>query len=114
MHEFSIATSIVEIVNNTFQESEAKRITSVEIDVGTLSGVVIDALQFAMDAAGKETALKDAHILIHEIQARARCRDCKKEFELDDFFSPCPHCHSVNSDIIAGKELRVKSIDVEQ
>ncbi len=113
MHEFSVAQNIVEIVTESFVNSGAKKIISVEIDVGILSGVVIDALQFAMDAAKNESPLEKANIIFNDIPAKATCRDCKKEFELIDFLSNCTYCNSINSDIIKGKELKVKSIEVE-
>lgn len=113
MHEFSVAQNIVEIVSKSFVKSGADRIISVEIDVGTLSGVVIDALDFAMDSAKKETPLERASIKMYNITANARCNNCKREFELNDFFSVCPYCNSVSFVIITGKELKVISIEVE-
>ncbi len=113
MHEFSVAQNIVEIVTGSFRNSGAKKIVSVEIDVGTLSGVIIDALEFAMNSAKKESPIENAIVKINDIQAKAKCNECKKEFELSDFFSICTYCSSTNFEIIKGKELKVKSIEVE-
>ncbi len=113
MHEFSVALNIVGIVTETFEKSDAKTIVSVEIDVGILSGVIIDALQFAMDIAKKESPLENAVIKMNDVPAKGRCENCKKEFELDDHFSVCSYCNTANFDIITGKELKVRSIEVE-
>ena len=86
MHEFSVAQNIVEIVSESFENSDAKKILSVEIDVGTMSGVIVEALQFAMDSAKKQSPLENAAVKINNVQAKAVCNDCKKVFEINDFF----------------------------
>ena len=55
MHELSIAMSIVDIAAEYAARDNAKCVTEIEIEVGTLAGVVIDALDFAMEAAIKNT-----------------------------------------------------------
>lgn len=113
MHEFSVAQNIVEIVIESFEKSDANKIYSVEIDVGTLSGVIIDALEFALDSAVKGTVMEKSKIKINNIHAKALCNKCHKEFTMNDFFTNCSHCGSLDYKILEGKELKVKSIEVE-
>ena len=56
MHELSIAMSIVDIAADYAARDNAKCVTEIEIEVGTLAGVVIDALDFAMEAASISNA----------------------------------------------------------
>ena len=113
MHELSVAQNIIEIVKENAEKLQAKTVTEVELDIGTISGVVKENLEFAMEVAVKNTILEGAIIKIHVIQANAKCRNCSKEFEMDDIYSMCPHCQSIEYDIISGRELKVKSIKIE-
>lgn len=113
MHEFSLARNIVDIATEQVQSHGANKVESIEIEVGTLSGVVMDALEFAMEEAVKNSVLAGAKIHYQEIQARASCSNCDKVFELDDFFSICPHCQAPDYKITHGKELKVKSLRLD-
>ena len=113
MHEFSLAINIVEIAENEAKKANAGTITSVEVESGTLSGVVVEALKTALESATRGTMLDKAQISINVITGRAKCLQCFHEFETDDVFSPCPACGTFNPEITTGKELRVKSIEVE-
>ncbi len=113
MHEFSVALNIVDIASKTAKEAHAEKINEVEIDVGILSGVVLEALRFALESAVKDTLLENANIIINEIKAKVRCNECNTEFEPDSHIAQCPVCGSFNFNIIHGRELRVKSINVD-
>lgn len=113
MHELSIASGIVDLVEEEVAKAKAVKVNHVEIDIGTLSGVEIHALEFAWEAVTKDTMLEGAELLVNNIEARAKCEECGHRFQLDTFFSPCPECHSFRQDIYQGKELRVKSINVD-
>jgi hydrogenase nickel incorporation protein HypA/HybF len=56
-----------------------------------------------------EGALLD--ILVPE--GRARCHGCHRTVVISDRFSGCPRCGGVRLEIIAGKELRIKDLEVE-
>jgi len=77
------------------------------------AGVVMEAMEFAIESAKKGTMLENANWVINEIPALARCSSCKHEFETHDLFSPCPECGNPFSEIYQGKELRVKTLKVE-
>lgn len=113
MHELSIAYSIVEIVNEEARKANATTVSEIELEVGTLSGIEVDALEFAMEASIKETIMKDAAVKIIKKQAMAHCKKCKKDFDCDSFFDPCPKCKGFENEIIQGKEMNVKSLVVE-
>jgi hydrogenase nickel incorporation protein HypA/HybF len=113
MHELSIALDIIEIAEENARKANASVITEIELDIGSQAGVVIEALEFAIESAKKDTMLEKANWVINEIPAFARCTSCHHEFETDDLFSPCPKCSNPFSDIFQGRELRVKSLKVE-
>lgn len=112
MHELSIAMNIVEIAEENASREGIGHIDEIILEIGTLSGVVLEALELAMESACKNSVLENAKVTIELITARARCNNCDNTFDTDDIFSPCPECHHPFSTIIKGKELRVKSLKV--
>lgn len=113
MHEFSIALNIVDIATKTAKDANAEKINEVEVEVGILSGVIVEALEFALESAVKDTLLENAKITISKIEALARCDVCNKEFNPDNYIAQCPECSSFRYSILQGRELRVKSINVD-
>lgn len=113
MHELSIATNIVEIAVEYAEKNNASVVKEIEIEVGELSGVVVEALEFAMDSATKQTILENAKVKIDFIHGKAKCNHCGHEFPVSSIYEVCPKCNSYNSEIIKGKELRVKSLIVD-
>ncbi|PKP01395.1 MAG: hydrogenase maturation nickel metallochaperone HypA [Bacteroidetes bacterium HGW-Bacteroidetes-6] len=110
MHELSIASSIVEYAEEFAREHQANRISKIELEVGQLSGVVTDSLEFAMEEAIKGSVLEKAQVVIIEIIGQSICNQCQTEFANSDWYTPCPQCNSMDSEIVAGKELQIKSI----
>ncbi|KPK84007.1 MAG: hypothetical protein AMS27_11225 [Bacteroides sp. SM23_62_1] len=113
MHEFSLALNIVDVVTEYAVKENALEVREVEIEVGELSGVVREALEFALKSAVKGTLLEKAECHIKIIKGEVRCNQCQFEFETNNFYTECPECHSYSFEIIKGKELRVASIVIE-
>ncbi len=113
MHEFSIAMNVVDIATEYAIKEQAKEVREIEIEVGVFSGVVVDALEFAMESAVKGTILENAVCKIVTVQGKVRCTECRNEYETDNLFEICPKCKTCAPDIIQGRELRVKSLIVD-
>jgi hydrogenase nickel incorporation protein HypA/HybF len=113
MHELSIAVNIVEIAEENARKENASSISEIELEVGTQSGVVLEALELAMESAKKDSMMENAKIVIRTISAKANCSKCGKEFYSDEIYTPCPKCGNPFCDIIQGKELKVKSLKIE-
>jgi hydrogenase nickel incorporation protein HypA/HybF len=110
MHELSIMMGIVEIVESEANNRHASRVESVELEIGKLSGIELDALTFIWDSAVKGTLLEGAQREILVKEGIARCPDCKDTFPVKELFDPCPKCENYFTDLIQGQELRVKSL----
>lgn len=113
MHELSIAMSIVDAVVETMERENAVTVNRFTLEVGSLAGVDMEALEFALNSAVLNTPLEKAAFDLQEVRAMARCRSCNHEFILEELFSACPRCGSYNPDILSGKELKIKSIEIE-
>ena len=110
MHELSIAQSIVDLAENVAVTEKADRIQSINIEIGALSGVVLDALEFAMEITVKNTKLENASINYFRKEGKAICSECNFQFKTDNLLALCPKCKRANFKIIDGKQLRIKSL----
>ena len=112
MHELSVAMGIVRIAEDELAKSSAQGIEMIELEIGDLAGIELDSLEYVWEAAVKGTALETAEKKIHRIGGRGVCLDCDEEFELEQHIDSCPNCNSFLKQILQGKELRVKALQV--
>ena len=113
MHELSVATGIIEIVEKTMQQNGLLKVHKIDIVIGELTCIDESALRFALDPATKGTAVEGSEIFIHKQKAVAECQICEKEFEPIGFVADCPKCKGFETKIVKGRELYVKSIEAE-
>ena len=113
MHELSIMDSALNLALEQAQAAGAKRIHILRLRIGTLSGVVPEALHFAFEALAPGTLAEGGQLTIENIPARFWCRACNIEFQADDVFSECPDCHLPSGDLRAGREMEVASMEIE-
>jgi hydrogenase nickel incorporation protein HypA/HybF len=110
MHELGITQSVVAICA---EHAAGARVTRVRLEIGKLTALLPDALRFCFDICAKDTPVEGAQLEIIEIEGRARCRRCGTEFTLDRPFGICA-CGSTDIAQIAGGELNVKEMEVEE
>jgi len=113
MHEFSIASNIVDIVNRTAQAHGISRVTRVKIKVGELRLVMPDSLLFSFNVCTEGTVAEGAVLQIEDVAATYRCSGCEKEFHSDNYQFICPFCSSTDISVVAGEELFVESLEGE-
>jgi hydrogenase nickel incorporation protein HypA/HybF len=110
MHELSVARSIIAIAA---QAAGGRKIRRVTVEIGRLSGILADAVAFCFSAAAEGTALTDATLAIIAVEGRGRCRHCGAETAMPTLHHPCA-CGSYGMAVIAGEEMTVKAIEVEE
>jgi hydrogenase nickel incorporation protein HypA/HybF len=113
MHEFSIAESIIDIAVDTMYKNNGKVLNEIELEIGTASGIEVSALKLALSALLKNSFENHVSVHVIKIKAIAFCTICQKEFETDDPFPFCPGCNTFCSSLKQGKELKVKSIQID-
>ena len=112
MHELSIAQSIIERVEAIRTEHEASGIASVQLQVGTLSGVDPYALELAFSVAVEGTLYADTRWDIESVVARVKCRTCGNTTAPDGPFPICMSCDSTDIEVVAGRELMIDTLEV--
>jgi len=113
MHEMSIAMNLVDLAVKTAKQNQAKKINSMILELGTLAGVVREALEFCFESACKGTIAAGAKLEIVSIQGQAQCEQCGHQFKCDQIAVPCPKCGEYVFNIQGGRELKLKSVNVD-
>ena len=109
----SIALSIIDLAAEQAKTENATKVCEIELDIGSLSGVEITALSFAMEIAVIDSILEHSEVKINEIKARSECLECRHTFDSEYLINSCPKCNELNTKIVRGKELQVKSLTIE-
>ena len=113
MHELSIMQSALDQVLEQARQAGASRVHAIRLRIGTLSGVVPDALQFAFEALAAGTPAEGAKLIIEDVPARFWCASCNQEFKATRMFAECPDCHRSSAELRAGREMELTSMEVE-
>ncbi|MDA8415116.1 MAG: hydrogenase maturation nickel metallochaperone HypA [Desulfobacteraceae bacterium] len=109
MHEMSITQGIIDICE---KHAGGRRVLSVDIEIGELSSVVPDAVQFCFEACSQGTLLQGAHLNIIRVPGCGHCMDCGADTPLAALFGACRSCGGYRVTIVSGEEMRVREIEV--
>ncbi|WP_319406361.1 hydrogenase maturation nickel metallochaperone HypA [uncultured Desulfosarcina sp.] len=114
MHEMGIAMEIVDIAKASIPEDmQGARVRRVNLQVGKLSAIVSDSLRFCFNLVVKDTPLEGAELAIEELPVVARCKDCQTQWTVEEPVFTCKNCQGGAIDILSGRELDIKSIEIE-
>ncbi|MEU1185055.1 hydrogenase maturation nickel metallochaperone HypA [Streptomyces sp. NPDC005820] len=115
MHEMSVALAVVDQVTEAAERAgDVTAVRSVRLQVGELAGVVPDALSFCFELACAGTLLEGAELVTEPVPGRARCASCAHEWAVG--MPPrltCPGCGGTRTDLCAGRELQIASVQWE-
>ena len=114
MHELGIMTGVMDAVNKSAHEAGADKVLKVTLSVGEMTECIKDALVFAFEALTEDDPfVSDAELIINMVKPKSRCLECGAEFEHDRFHMFCPECDSFATELLAGRELQIDSIEVD-
>ena len=111
MHELAIADSVVRIAD---RHADGRQVKKVYLKVGHLRQVVPSALTFSFDLVAQGTSVEGAELALEEVPAKGKCRACGAESQLKSFPLQCAACRSLDLEIVAGEELYVESLEMEE
>ena len=107
MHELSLATGVLDLVQAAEQRDGFRRVGQLRLEVGALAGVEVDALRFALEAIVPGTCLEQAQILIDTPAGTAWCPTCAHEVSITGYQDLCPACDGPLVRRSGGDQLRV-------
>ena len=113
MHELALSTAILETV---MRHAKGRRVTQVDMTIGTMRQVVPDSLDFYFGVVTRGTLAEGAKLEQKIVPAELRCRDCSRNWHPDPDFPDfrCPGCIGSNIQVLAGTEFEVESINVHE
>ncbi len=114
MHELAVTESILQISEKYARESDAQKVTGINLVIGKLSSIVDDSVQFYWDIISKDSLCQGAQLHFERRPAVLRCNICTTEYQIDSALQPCPQCGSPDIHILAGEEFFVDSIEIEK
>jgi hydrogenase nickel incorporation protein HypA/HybF len=113
MHEFGLMQSVLENVEASAREAGAERVVEIRLVIGEMREVVSDAMEFAFEALAPETLSEGAQLVMTTVRPRSRCLECGHSYEHDRFHWACPSCDALATELLAGKELYIDTIEVD-
>ncbi len=113
MHEMSLAMNIIDLTSARARQEGSEKILAVELEVGTMAGVMVESLEFCFEAASKNTLAAGAQLTIHSVEAQGQCPMCKAHFAVQSMTDGCPECGEMMIHISGGRDLKVRSITLD-
>jgi hydrogenase nickel incorporation protein HypA/HybF len=112
MHEVGLMENTLAIALKRAADEGALHIHQLTMRVGPLSGVVVDALEFAFDVLSQGTIAEGATLTVERVPIVCYCPTCRVEFRPGDLFCECPRCHAPSREVRQGRELELASLEV--
>ena len=115
MHELSLVQTLMDQLEQLATQHGATEIHLVKMEIGPLSGVVVDSFEFGFEALKKENPLTQQATLEVTIPTVAyRCLDCHSLTEpLKHRPQYCPHCQQQNLYPEGGDQLILAQVEME-
>ena len=114
MHELGLVNYVVKQVTKIAEENKVKKVASVTLEFGEVSGIVTSYLYDYWNWYTKKFPLFDgAKLLCETIPAITWCDSCKTTYPTVQYGKTCPHCGSGNTWLQQGNEMNIKQIEVE-
>jgi len=112
MHELGLMQNIVDTVQDYARKNNVRKVVKVMLEVGQVSGVVPESLEFCFEVCTRQTVLEDAVLEIERIAAVGKCKTCGEGFDLLTHSFSCPKCGGTDWEMISGRELIIKGMEV--
>lgn len=113
MHEYSLATNLVEAAGQLADEHHAVRIERLVCRVGAFDQIVPGVLIDAFSRCAVGSIAEDAHLVLDVQPFRMRCRRCEHTCEADASLVACPACGSPDVSLLGDHGMRIVSITLE-
>jgi len=113
MHELGITQGFLSLALEQANKAQAQRITKMEVAIGQDSGASEESIKFYFDLLTPGTMAEGATLSFERVATRFRCPHCQRLLSPAEASEGCPNCGEPRLELAAGRELYLKSIDVE-
>jgi len=112
MHELSLMEALRDQALAAAHADGATRITAIQLRVGELAGVELDALRFAFPLVMQDTIGAHAQLQIESEPAICHCEPCGKTFHAEQGLGDCPSCGTLSHRLLSGLALQLVALEV--
>ncbi len=112
MHEISLVQNLFSQLESLAATHEAKKVLEVTIQIGPLSGVVVDSFRFGFETLSLEHPLiKGAELIIEKTEVIYICSQCRTRIaDCRDRPEKCPACGDMFFLSEGGDELLLQNV----
>lgn len=114
LHELSLTQNLIDIAERHARREGALSINSITVEIGALSGVIPEAVEFAFEACTNGTLAEGAKLAIQHVSGLGRCLECDQECRLEALTDPCPNCHSFSLEILRGQDMLLIEMEIDE
>lgn len=112
MHEYSITTSIIDILEGIGKNKNLKKIKTVNFELNPIASIEPESIRFYFEyLTGSNELLKGAKLVFKPTELEMRCLDCSKNFKKEEFKPLCPYCGSTNILMPETEDLKITSVE---
>jgi hydrogenase nickel incorporation protein HypA/HybF len=113
MHELSVCQALIGQVERIARENDARRVVSIVVAVGPLSGVEPALLEHAYPIAAAGTVGEHALLTVEVMPVEVHCRKCGARGEARPNRIVCGACGEWQVDVTSGEEMLLKRVEIE-
>jgi hydrogenase nickel incorporation protein HypA/HybF len=112
MHEMSLAEGVRTIIEEAAAAQGFRAVRGVVLEIGELAAVDVDALRFSLEVVLADTIAAGATVTVEPVRGSGWCSDCARTVPIRELYDACPHCAGYRVQASAGREMRVKALEV--
>ena len=114
MHELGIVKHVIRTLGDVARENRVRHIGSVTLEVGEVSGVVLEQLVDCWNYfREKDPLVQGAVLYVETVEALTLCTACEQVYKTVEHGKICPNCGSAETYLLRGNEFSIKQIEAE-
>ena len=112
MHEYSITSSIIEILEDIGKKNKLDKIKKVNFIVSPVASIEPESVRFYYQYFTEDNSLLNgAELVFEKSELDIKCLSCNKEFSCKEFKPLCPGCGSSNVLVQETDEIKIVSVE---
>lgn len=113
MHELAVCQALIRQVQQIAEQKSARRVVSVTLSIGPLSGVEADLLRQAYPIASAGTVAEASRLEIESAPVTVRCSECGQTTHATPNNLVCGACGGWRTVLQSGDEMLLLSLELE-
>lgn len=114
MHELGIVTHTAKTIVDLAEENHLKKIGSVTLEIGEVSGIMTDYFCDCWDYFKvRYPVIAESTLKLVTTPAVTFCEDCESTYETVKYGRICPKCGSPNTFLLTGNECVIAEVEAE-